>query len=271
MEKTYRDGREREDLVRIENEERRRTCSIPTWPEPESPPSPPSFFSLFFSDSSPTKSHTLVFFSQRRIHVHTDERFLSFFLFAFYSLVLPFTILLSFVASSRVVSAGRSAPDYLGSECLIEALYRYDELLTSPSVAPSTPLLKFGGERYYSFSLSFPLTFSSSSFSFLLHLHIFTFIRLFAGGWYLITATDPPISATFSETHNAPLLGGWAAASPGHRRQAGKRVDEDEAASGAGTHILCVVRTTSSFHSLSIHVVSSLCLFPLSTSTLRRK
>ena len=42
---------------------------------------------------------------------------------------------------------------------------------------------------------------SSSPFSF-----VFIFIRLFAGGWYLITATDSPISAPFSETHNAPLL-----------------------------------------------------------------
>lgn len=50
---------------------------------------------------------------------------------------------LPFVASRRR-SAGRSAPDYLGSECLIVALYRWDSALLAPFARP-TPPHRFGG------------------------------------------------------------------------------------------------------------------------------
>jgi len=95
------------------------------------------------------------------------------------------------------------------------------ELLASLS---PVPLLELGGRDTTSlppFSCSRSCCFHPlilvlriSLLLLLIYLYLFIFIRLFASGWYLITATDPPISATFSERHNALLLSrGWAAAS----------------------------------------------------------
>lgn len=118
-------GRGGEDLARIENEERRGTCSIPTRSEPESPSLSPS--------AGPR--------AERRASTEGSSALLSF-------LLSP--------------PPGRSAPDYLGSECLIEALYRRDRscwllgclaplLVFSqrdtpappPRLSPSDPFLSF--------------------------------------------------------------------------------------------------------------------------------
>lgn len=180
-------------MARIENEERRRTCSIPTRSEPESPP-PPLPLSLFLSSSSLTKPRSLVSFSLAHIthiyiHTYTYTQVFSVSpsLQASYSRVLPFTILLPFVASRRPrPAAGRSAPDYLGSECLIEALYRRDPELLAPLARPA-PLLGFGGgDTPRLHGLPPPPSPASHPHSprplFPLRLHLFTFIRLFAGG-----------------------------------------------------------------------------------------
>lgn len=91
------------------------------------------------------------------------------------------------------VSAGRSAPDYLGSECLIEALYRWDPDLLA-SLGRPTSLLEFGEGDTTSPPVSppslvlarrlHPLTLvpCASFLLLLIHLHLFIFIRLFTGG-----------------------------------------------------------------------------------------
>lgn len=175
-------GKER-ILVRIENEERRRTCSIPTWPEPESPPSPSSFFSLFFSDSSPTKSRTLVFFSQT--HRRT------------FSLFLPIRVLL---ARSPFRDSSPFRRLFAGRLCRSKRAWLFRQRMFNRSIVSvgraadfplgrSTPLLKFGGERYYSFSVvGFSLSrFHSCSLRLLSpstpppHLYVYSFIC-----WWLI-------------------------------------------------------------------------------------
>lgn len=66
-------------------------------------------------------------------------------------------------SSPLVVSAGRSAPDYLGSECLIEALYRWDPALLASLARPTPPHGVWCRRHSLSSSSS-----SFSSFSFLL-------------------------------------------------------------------------------------------------------
>lgn len=183
-----------------------------------------SFFLLFFSDSSPTKSRTLVFFSHTRTHTHGRT----------FPLFLLIRVLL---ARSHFHDSSLFRRLFAGRLCRSKRAWLFRQRMFNRSIVSvgraadfplgSTPLLKFGGGEILLLLSRRLLPLGSSHIPFifsllLLHLHIFTFIRLFAGGWYLITATDLPISATFSETHNAPLLGDWAAASPGHRRQEGK-------------------------------------------------
>lgn len=130
--------------------------------------------------------------SRSLAHVRTDV----------FSLSPSFFPSRSFSLSSLLdsLSAGRSAPDYLGSECLIEALYRWDPGLLASFGRPA-PLLEFGGDTtsplllppFRSRSPSspshprFPVPASSSPPPLLpspppVHLHLFIFIRLFAGG-----------------------------------------------------------------------------------------
>lgn len=180
------------------------------------------------------------------------------------------------------VSAARSAPDYLGSECLIEALYRTDsELLASLGPAP---LLEFGGgDTTSSFSLSFSIaafTLSPLSASRQLlspphpppPLYIYSFIC-----WWLI----PHYRDRSTDKRN--VLGNTQCAPPfsrlsrsflaiGNRREEGRLrdggEDKDEAASGAEAHIL---RTTFSFLPLVLRLPRLFLLFPLSSSTLLGK
>lgn len=242
----------KEDLVRIENEERRRTCSIPTWPEPESPPSPLPFF-YSFSLTRLRRNHVLSYSFRTHIHVHTDV-----------SLFLLIRILL---ALSPFYDSSLFRRFFAGRLCRSKRAWLFRQRMFNRSIVSvgraadfplgrSTPLLKFGGGGILLLlgSSRVPFVF----FLRLLHLHIFTLIRLFAGGWYLITATDLPISATFLETHNAPLLGGWAVASPDHRRQEGKGWTRTRRHQEQG-RIFFASFATSSFNSLSVHVVSFLC------------
>lgn len=118
------------------------------------------FLYLFFSSSFLTEPRSLALLSFLLTYRHTLCLSFSFLL---YTPLTPFRS--SFQDSSlfrryspRLRStAGRSAPDYLGSEYLIEALYRWDSELLAP-------LLGFGeGDtpprpRLPAFSFSLPLT-----------------------------------------------------------------------------------------------------------------
>lgn len=177
------------------------------------------------------------------------------------------------------VSAARSAPDYLGSECLIGALYRTDsELLASLGPAP---LLEFGGgDTTSSFSLSlsiaaFTLSPLSASRQLLSPphpppppLYIYSFIC-----WWLI----PHYRDRSTDKRN--VLGNTQCAPPfsrlsrsflaiGSRREEGRLrdggEDKDEAASGAEAHIL---RATFSFLPLVLRLPRLFLLFPLSSSS----
>lgn len=90
-------------------------------------------------------------------------------------------------------TAGRSAPDYLGSECLIEALYRWDPEslaslgrptlllefggdITPPSPPASPPLLPSCSQSPSSPSFPVPLSFSFLSTSTSLYLFVYLLV-----------------------------------------------------------------------------------------------
>lgn len=129
--------------MRIENEERRGTCSIPTRSEPESPP-PRLPFSLSLRPV----------FGAALVPLYSSLSF-SFSRSPFYD-SSPFHRL-------SAASTGRSAPDYLSSECLIEALYRWDPESLASLDSSSRVWRRRPG--LLSSSSSLPLLFSIAAFT----------------------------------------------------------------------------------------------------------
>lgn len=224
--------------------------------------------------------------SRSLAHVRTDV----------FSLSPSFFPSRSFSLSSPLdsLSAGRSAPDYLGSECLIEALYRWDPGLLA-SLGRPAPLLEFGGDTTSPLLLP---PFRSRSPSSPSHprfpvpassspppspplpprppppLYIYSFICWWLIPHYRDRSTDkrnvlgntqcaPPSSRL---SRSSSVIGNRREEGVGGLRDGGE--DKDEAASGAEAHIL---RTTSSFRSLflSPSLPRPFLLFPLSSTPLR--